>query len=101
MKELQPDTRGSFVLGTAVAKVIYSPACRAWGWFAYASVNPPDMEAIKNLVAVHSALKAYGFKSEVDNLDGFKPLSNYLGIKIPQELENEIVVDTEVRGLCG
>ena len=99
--ELLPDTRGSFVLGTAVAKVIYSPAARAWGWFAFAEVNPPNMEEIKNVVAVHSALKAYGFKAEVDNLDGFRPLSEFIGIKIPKELEETIVVESEVRGLRG
>lgn len=101
MIEILPDTRGSIVLGTAVAEVVYSPGCRAWGWFAFASVNPPDIKAIKNVVALHDALKAYGYQHEVDNLDGFRPLSDFIGIQIPKELESEIVIDTEHRGVRG
>lgn len=99
--ELLPDTRGHFNLGTAVANVIYAPMSRSWCWWAYASVNPPDIKEIKDVVAVHAALTSYGYKAELENLDGFRPGIDFIGVRIPKELEETILLNHDARGLRG
>lgn len=96
----KPDTRGIFVLGTAVANVIFAPMCMSWSWYAFAGVNPPDADELKNLMAVHGALKAYGHDATIKNLDTHMGV-DFLFIEIPVCLQDTITVDSNIRGLRG